>query len=100
MTSPLKQITIKIKTTRCDYCGKLVNTTRRSFQDGDGSSVDSNVCYPCQVNMGIESHPRCSECGRKLIFNENERFWGCLEHGRKDVNEFPDSRLFKYVKEK
>ena len=95
----LKPITIKIKTCRCSYCGNVVDTTERSFQDGDGSSIDSQVCYPCQVSIGIEAPPRCTECKRELVFVEKERFWGCPEHGRKPVIEFPDSRLFKYVKE-
>ena len=83
---------------RCYHCGNVVNTTERSFSD-NGSPIDFNVCYPCQVLMGIESPPRCSECKRELVFVEKERFWGCPEHGRKSVIEFPDSRRFKYVKE-
>lgn len=91
----MKQMIVEIKKGRCAYCGVVTDVETREFSDC-GSPVSSDVCYPCQCATGLRCNPVCPDCGRKLIFVEKERFWGCPEHGRKEVKEFPDSRLFKY----
>lgn len=92
----MKQIVVEIKKCRCSYCGEVADTEVRSFQDSDSSSVDSPVCYPCLYTIGLAVAPTCPVCGRELVFVKKERFWGCPEHGKKEIKEFPDSRHFKY----
>jgi len=91
----VKKITIELKKRRCSYCGIVTDTEMREFDDC-GSPVSSPVCYPCQCSIGIAVSPICAECKRELVFVKKERFWGCPEHGKQEVKEFPDGRTFKY----
>jgi hypothetical protein len=93
------KLVIELHNGRCDYCGKVTEVEPRGFSD-NGSPVTNNVCFPCQVSMSMRSNPKC-HCGRDLLYSKKENIWGCLIHGKADnVIEFPDTRLFRFVRKK
>ena len=92
MTSKIK---VPIVVGTCASCGKIKEVERREFSD-NGSPISQQVCYACMVAAGLWRTPTCQICNRNLIYHDD--VWICSEHEKQDIVEFPNTRMFTFVR--